>query len=248
MCHDPVINTGLVKKVEILEMSRRAKFAVVTLWVALILGAMAAMAAIAPAGVSRAAAPPSYRQADTTARYRLDSSQSKFFAHGLRGGLLWFKGHEHLVAAREFSGEAQLNSVSLAASSLQLTVQTDSMAETSDAFTEPQKQIINKELREIVLEPAKYPEIVFRSSSVSGKSLGTGQYDLKIAGALTLHGVTRPIVIPAKVTVSGSDLRAVGEFSIDRSDFNVKATSAFHGMVRVRKKVKFTFDIVGHRV
>jgi polyisoprenoid-binding protein YceI len=134
----------------------------------------------------------------------------------------------------------------LAASSLQLIVKTDSMAETSDAFTEPQKQIINKELREIVLEPAKYPEIVFRSSSVSGKSLGAGQYDLKIAGALTLHGVTRPIVIPAKVTVSGSDLRAVGEFSIDRSNFNVKATSAFHGMVRVRKKVKFTFDIVGH--
>ena len=230
-------------------MSRRTKLAVVILCGASILGATAA---IAPASVSRAAAPwsspHSYRQANTTTRYRLDSGQSKFIAHALRGGLLWFKGHEHLVAAREFSGEAQLNSVSLAASSLQLSVQTDSMAETSDAFTEPQKQIINKELREIVLEPAKYPEIVFRSSSVSGKSLGAGQYDLKIAGALTLHGVTRPIVIPVKVTVSGSDLRAVGEFSIGRSDFNVKATSAFHGMVRVRKKVKFTFDIVGHRV
>jgi polyisoprenoid-binding protein YceI len=228
-------------------MSRRAKLAVVILWGALSLGAMAAIAGIVPVSLSRAT-PRSHRQANTAARYRLDSSQSKFIAHALRSGLLWFKGHEHLVAAREFSGEAQLNSVSLAASSLQLSVRTDSMAETSDAFTEPQKQIINKELREIVLEPAKYPEIVFRSSSVSGKSLGSGQYDLKIKGALTLHGVTRPIVIPAKVTVSGNDLRAVGEFSIDRSDFNVKATSAFHGMVRVRKKVKFTFDIIGHQV
>lgn len=213
-------------------------------WGTLTIGALSAMA---PAGVSRAAAP-SNRQTNTTARYRLDSSQSKFIAHALRGGLFWFKGHEHLVAAREFSGEAQLNSASLAASSLQLSVQTDSMVETSDAFTEPQKQIINKELREIVLEPGKYPEIVFRSNSVSGKTPGSGQYDLNIAGALTLHGVTRSIEIPAKVTVSGNDLRAVGEFSIDRSDFNVKATSAFHGMVRVRKKVKFTFDIVGHRI
>lgn len=213
-------------------------------WGTLTIGALSAMA---PAGVSRAAAP-SNRQTNTTARYRLDSSQSKFIAHALRGGLFWFKGHEHLVAAREFSGEAQLNSASLAASSLQLSVRTDSMVETSDAFTEPQKQIINKELREIVLEPGKYPEIVFRSNSVSGKTPGSGQYDLNIAGALTLHGVTRSIEIPAKVTVSGNDLRAVGEFSIDRSDFNVKATSAFHGMVRVRKKVKFTFDIVGHRI
>lgn len=184
--------------------------------------------------------------AQSTHTFRLDASQSKFIAHALRGGLLWFKGHEHLVAAREFSGEARLTQNNLNASSLELIVRTDSMVETSDAFTEPQKQIINKELREIVLEPAKYPEIVFKSTQVSGKALGNNQYDLKITGNLTLHGVTRRIMIPAKITLTGNDLRAVGEFSIDRSDFGVKATSAFHGMVRVRNKVKFTFDIVGH--
>jgi polyisoprenoid-binding protein YceI len=187
-------------------------------------------------------------QAVSTQRFRLASSQSKFIAHALRGGLLWFKGHEHLVAAREFSGEAQMTPDKITPASLQLRVRTDSMVETSDAFTEPQKQIINKELREIVLEPAKYPEIVFKSTEVTGKLLGNGLYDLKIGGDLTLHGVTRHIEIPAKVTLTGNDLRAVGEFSIDRSDFNVKATSAFHGMVRVRKKVKFTFDIVGHQI
>lgn len=185
-------------------------------------------------------------QATPSLRFQLDSGQSKFIAHALRGGLLWFKGHEHLVAASEFFGEAEITPDKITPASLQLTVKTDSMVETSDAFTEQQKQIINKELREIVLEPAKYSEIVFKSTDVSGKSLGNGQYDLKIRGDLTLHGVTRHIVIPAKVTLSGNNLRAVGEFSIDRSDFNVKATSAFHGLVRVRNKVKFTFDIVGH--
>jgi polyisoprenoid-binding protein YceI len=187
-------------------------------------------------------------QANATRSFTLDPSQSKFIAHAQRGGLLWFKGHEHLVAAREFSGEAQLNADSFNASSLQLIVKTSSMAETSDAFSAQQKEIINGELRDIVLEPAKYPEIVFKSTGVKGKALGANQYALQIAGNLTLHGVTHPIVIPAKVTVSGSDLRAVGEFSIDRNDFNVKATSAFHGLVRVRKEVKFTFDIVGHRM
>jgi polyisoprenoid-binding protein YceI len=78
--------------------------------------------------------------------------------------------------------------------------------------------------------------------------VGSNQYDLKIRGDLTLHGVTRQILIPAKVSVAGNDLRATGEFSIDRDDFKVKATSAFHGMVRVRGEVKFTFDIVGHRI
>ncbi len=187
-------------------------------------------------------------QSIPTHRFRLDASQSKFIAHAIRSGLLWFKGHDHLVAAREFFGEAQITPDKVTPASLQLSVKTDSMVETSDAFTEPQKQIINKELREIVLEPEKYHEIVFKSTEVEGKLLGNGQYDLKIRGDLTLHGVTRRIVIPAKVTLTGSNLRAIGEFSIERSDFNVKATSAFHGMIRVRNKVKFTFDIVGHRI
>jgi polyisoprenoid-binding protein YceI len=180
-------------------------------------------------------------------RYRLGSAESKFIAHALRGGLLWFKGHEHLVAARDFSGEVQFDPTSIAQASLRLTVKAESMVETSDVFTEPQKQIINKELREIVLEPTKYPDIVFQSTGVNGK-LKDNKYDLRITGDLTLHGVTRRIVIPAEVTLNGNDLRAVGDFSIDRDDFKVKATSAFHGLVRVRNKVKFTFDIVGHRI
>jgi polyisoprenoid-binding protein YceI len=182
-----------------------------------------------------------------THRYRLDASQSKFFAHALAGGLLWFKGHNHLIAVREFTGEAHLTPGSITPASLVINAKTASMVETSSVFTEPQKQIINKELREIVLHPDQYPEIVFRSTSVNGKVTASNQYDLKIAGNLTLHGMTRQITIPTKVTVTGSKLRAQGEFSINRGDFNVKATSAVHGLVRVKDKVKFTFDIVGHQ-
>jgi polyisoprenoid-binding protein YceI len=182
-----------------------------------------------------------------TLRYQLDASQSKFIAHALAGGLLWFKGHDHLVAVREFTGEAQLTPNSITPASLVITAKTASMVETSSVFTEPQKQIINKELREIVLLPDQYPEIVFRSTNVIGKVTAPNQYDLKIAGDLTLHGVTRPITIPTKVTVTGNELRAQGEFSISRNDFKVKATSAVHGLVRVKDRVKFTFDIVGHQ-
>jgi polyisoprenoid-binding protein YceI len=179
--------------------------------------------------------------------YVLDSSQSKFVARAFAGGLLWFKGKDHFVAVREFTGEAQITSGSITPASLEIRAKTESMVETRDVFTEQEKQIINKELREIVLEPEKYPEIVFKSTNVTGKSTGPDKYELKIDGDLTLHGVTRRITIPTEVTLSGNDMRARGEFSIDRDDFGVKATSAFHGMVRVRNKIEFTFDIVGHQ-
>jgi len=182
----------------------------------------------------------------TTQRYRLDSSQSKFIAHALRGGLLWFKGHDHLVAVREFSGEAQMTPDSITPASLEITAKAASMVETNSVFTDQQKQIIDKELREIVLQPDHYPDVSFRSTSVSGKPAGSNKYDLKIIGDLTLHGVTRLINIPTHVTITGNDLRAQGEFSVNRDDFKVKATSAVHGLVRVRNKIKFTFNIVGH--
>jgi polyisoprenoid-binding protein YceI len=97
-----------------------------------------------------------------------------------------------------------------------------------------------------VLESAKYPEITFKSTEITGRLTG-GQFEAKVGGELTLHGVTRHIVIPATVTLSGNELRARGEFTVNRGDYKVKATSAFHGMVRVRDRLKFTFDIVAHQ-
>lgn len=181
------------------------------------------------------------------ARYTLDAGQSVFMVRAFSGGLLFFKGHDHLIAVRDFSGEAQLTPGASSPASLQMTIRADSLVETRDVFTEQQKQIINKELREIVLETAKYPEITFKSTDVTGNLTG-GQFEAKIGGDLTLHGVTRHIVIPARVTLSGTTLRAQGEFTVSRSDYNVHATSALHGTIRVRDKLKFTFNIVAHQV
>jgi polyisoprenoid-binding protein YceI len=180
------------------------------------------------------------------ARYGLDASKSIFMVRAFSGGLLWFKGHDHFVAVRDFTGEVRLTPQSISPASLQMTIKSDSLVETRDVFTEQQKQIINKELREIVLETAQYPEITFKSTKVTGNLTSAGQFDARVEGDLTMHGVTHPIIIPAQVTLGPNDLRAKGEFTVDRGDFKVKATSAVHGLVRVRDKLKFTFDILAH--
>src|SRR5882762_5142657 len=75
-----------------------------------------------------AGSPPAPAASD---RYRLDASQSAFVAHAHAGGLLWFKGHDHLVAVREFTGEAELTPESVTPASLQIIAKTGSMVETS---------------------------------------------------------------------------------------------------------------------
>lgn len=181
------------------------------------------------------------------ATFRIDATKSKFIAYATRGGLAWFKGHSHNIAVKDFEGTAELTLEAINPASLEMTVRADSLEETDPVFTPQQKEIINKELDELVLETEKYPEIKFKSTAITGKFTTPWTYDLRITGDLTLHGVTRQITIPATVTLSSDSFRAVGRFEIDRKDFRVNATDAFHGLVRVKRDVKFEFDIVARR-
>ena len=214
---------------------RKLRLTVIALF---LFSSLAALASTSPTTIS---APPA------TVTYILDPQKGKFIAHAFAGGLFWFKGHDHYLAAREFSGEVQITPDTVTPASLRLAVKANSLEETGSVFTAEQKKIINKEVLDIVLHPDQYPEIVFQSTSVTSKPAAPGQYDVKIVGNLTLHGVTRQETIPVKLSLSSNDLQAVGQFSIERGDYKVKATSAFHGLVRVRDKVRFEFDIVGHR-
>jgi polyisoprenoid-binding protein YceI len=180
-------------------------------------------------------------------RFRLDPSQSTFIAHANRAGLAWFKGHSHRLAIKDFDGQASLSLDAVNPASLTMTARAASIEETDPFFNADQKKTINKEVNEIVLETAKYPEITFRSTEVRG-SLKNGAFDVEITGDLTLHGMTKRITIPATVTVSGDTLRAKGEFRINRKKWGVNATEAFHGLVKVRHTIMFEFDIIGRRV
>ena len=213
------------------------------------LSTFALAALLAPSGGTANSAPAVKRSAprQAAAVYRLDAARSKFMIRAFAGGPLWFKGHDHLIQARDFTGEARLTPGSVSPASLTLSVRAASLAETREDFTEEQKKIIDGELRDIVLEPDKYPEITFKSTDVSVEPRGGDLFALKLGGDLTLRGVTRHVTIPAEVTLHGDELRARGEFDLKRGDFKVPATSAFHGTVRVRDKLKIMFDIVARR-
>jgi polyisoprenoid-binding protein YceI len=207
------------------------------LWKLSTLALAAALLAVAPGAGARQPA---------AAVYRLDAARSRFIIRAFAGGPLWFKGHDHFVAARDFTGEARLTPGAINPASLTLNVRAASLAETREVFTDQQKKIIDGELRDIVLEPGKFPEITFKSTDVKVEPRG-GLFSVKLGGDLTLRGVTRHVSIPADVTLEGQDLRARGEFEIRRSDFKVPATSAFHGTVRVRDRLKISFDVVARR-
>src|SRR5437867_3398211 len=68
----------------------------------------------------------SEQQPSGSVRYKIDAGASQFSARIGVEGLLKAFGHEHVVAIRDFSGEAQLTLGSIEPASLQLTIKADS--------------------------------------------------------------------------------------------------------------------------
>jgi polyisoprenoid-binding protein YceI len=81
-------------------------------------------------------------------------------------------------------------------------------------------------------DAAKYPSITFKSTKV--ESAGTGK--LKVTGDLTIHGVTKEVVLdvdgptePAKDPKGNLHVGASGSTKINRKDFGVNGASSMVG-------------------
>lgn len=93
---------------------------------------------------------------------------------------------------------------------------------------------------------ATYPTITFRSRSVDAH--GDGEFG--VAGDLTIHGVTRPVVLDVEETGRGKDpwggerIGYAATTKIDRSDFGLTWNQALEtGGLVVGNEIKINLDI-----
>lgn len=179
--------------------------------------------------------------------YRLVADESRFTVQAFAEGLFSAFGHDPVIAIRDFTGEVTFTPGTLSDASVRMTIKADSLA-VSDDVKEKDRAEIERMMREDVLETAKYPEIVFESTSVTAQKLGEGRYRARVIGNLTLHGVTQKnLWIQAEVTMSVEKLRAQGEFPLKQTDYQIKPVSVAGGTMKVKNELKFSFDIVASK-
>ncbi len=179
-------------------------------------------------------------------RYLIDKSSSKFTVRAFASGMLSAFGHSPTFAIRKFEGEAEFSPGDPGACSLRLQVEANSL-EVMDDIKSKDRQEIESTMNQEVLESAKYPAITFESSRAAVSRLGEARYQVSLNGNLTLHGLTRPAVIPAQVTHMGDMLRAGGEFTILQTNFGIKLVNVAGGVLKVKDELKFVFDIVARK-
>ena len=179
------------------------------------------------------------------ARYKLDSSRSRFTVRAFAGGLLSAFAHDHTIAIRDIEGEATFTYGTVDPASLSISINADSLA-VVDKIKESDRVKIETTMRNEVLEVSKHPQINFKSNSVAATKTAEAHYRARISGDLTLHGVTRPLTINAELEFGDKILRAKGAFTLKQSSFEIKPVSVAGGTIKVKDELKFTFEIVAH--
>jgi polyisoprenoid-binding protein YceI len=179
-------------------------------------------------------------------RYVLDPAQSRFTVQAFAQGVLSVFGHSPTFAVRAFTGELRFTPEALAEASLDLTVRADSLTLT-DSVSAADRDEIESRMRKEVLETAAFPEIRFQSTEITASKIADNWYRLRIAGKLSLHGVTNAHKVEAQLRILEDRIRLSGDCTLRMPAYRIKPVSALGGAIRLKDELKVVFDLGGRK-
>jgi len=179
---------------------------------------LAALIAVSGAGVAVAADAPAAPQPAPAGQYQLDKGHASIVFQVSHLGF-----SSYTTRFSRFDAQLTFDPANLAAAKVSTTIDASSIV-LENAMSMCEGIVHGPQF----LDTAKYPEITFRTERVRVK----GPNSLEVTGKLTLHGVTRPVVLDAKYNGGyagrpGDDPHARVGFSahgsLKRSDFGMTA-------------------------
>ena len=158
---------------------------------------------------------------ETTVHYVADIRASQFTVQVFSGGILSAFGHSPTIIIRDFTAEADVNPDNLEQASLKVVIQAASLSVKDDISDKDRREI--ERMMQQILETSSYPEIVYEGSGIAATKASEGQYSVTLNGDLSMHGVTRPQTVPARVAWTADSFRVFGNFTLRQTDYDLNS-------------------------
>ncbi|HJY75828.1 MAG TPA: YceI family protein [Burkholderiales bacterium] len=176
--------------------------------------------------------------------YGAEPGDSLVVVRVYRGGRLSKFGHDHVVSTRDVRGfiDADQGRGDFYVEVERLTVDDPAQRAAAGFESTPSESDIagtRSNMLEKVLEADRFPFVALRVRAVEQGTL---------QGELVLHGVTRPLRIPAKVDAGAERLEVSGSFAINQTDFGIEPFSVLGGALTVQDRVDLSFTIRAGRM
>jgi YceI-like domain len=91
-----------------------------------------------------------------------------------------------------------------------------------------ERALMQEHFNENYVESHKFPKAEFKGQVANNNEINyakDGTYIAKVKGQLTIHGVTKPVESTGSVTVKGGKVKAVSDFTVQLSDYNISIPS-----------------------
>jgi len=186
--------------------------------------------------------------------FTLDAAASQLYWRVYSDGTLARLGHNHVIAAREFTGTVQLQEP-LALSTVEIQIPVAALvvddptlrAQLGDGFTSlPSAQDIagtrGNMLSARLLNAGEHPRLLISGTGPLGKP-GNQQMALRI----TVAGMTATQNVPVVVTLQGDTVQAHASFRLTHEALGLEPFSALLGALKVAQPMDFDLHLVARR-
>src|SRR5713101_5534147 len=185
------------------------------------------------------AAPPAdfpegyYREALAQGKsvFRVDSRESLVVIEVRRSGSLARLGHDHVVASHEVGGYVAPDEgrADLYVALERMAVDEAALRAEAGFDTQPSESDIEGTRANMlvrVLEADKFPFALIRVSGVDAS-----RPEAAMSVAITLHGITRALQMPATIDADADEISVTGRLSLDQTDFGITPYSVLGGAI-----------------
>lgn len=89
------------------------------------------------------------------------------------------------------------------------------------------KALMQEHFNENYMESSKYPKATFKGKIVEGDVdfFHVGEFEVMVKGNLTIHGVTKEISFPARISLSKAGAKTTTTFDVVLADYGIKIPS-----------------------
>jgi polyisoprenoid-binding protein YceI len=162
-----------------------------------------------------------------------------------RAGMAARAGHDLRVVAARWSASLEIDPADPSSSRLSATVDASSLEVREGEggvkpLTDDDRTEIGKNIAEKVLRTSRHRDITFVSTSVEAPHEGR----IRVAGDLTIVGVTRPVQFDVTVGTGSDGATLSTAVSVDQPRFGIKPFSALMGTLKVADAVEVHADAI----
>jgi polyisoprenoid-binding protein YceI len=181
--------------------------------------------------------------ASGAAVYAVDPGASLVAVTVRRAGLVARLGHDHVVASHTLAGYAApgVGRADVSFRVDQMTVDEPQLLRDADIATQPSPQAVEgtrKNMLGPVLDAQRHPVVTLHAER---------QADGRLRVAVTLHGATRWLELPAAVQVDAAQVTTSGTARLKQTDFGITPFSVGGGLLSVDDELEVRYHIVARR-